>query len=641
MFDPRPLPTLGVGVEYYTRSNASRQGALHVMSAVNYIEIQPPHLIFDSCLLDAVGNVRPVVHSSDLSLGSIGVPMDREFLALTCRYLKQTRTPWFGEHISWNRFPGGDTRHFVLPFLGDEVRDAVVANARELARLTGLTVLLENAPRTLVVDVDGDASESQFMREVVEGAGAGFILDVDNAKATARTRGLNIREYILSLPVERTVEIHVHDPLADRDLYWHILEQAPVRALTIGWEARDREDDVDLHDLLRAAKEHLHRDQNCAPVQVLKPSGDPAFRIAPDVALTLSGGRVRLTGGKRGINVEIAPQWLPLLLLLQAARTLSEVLAAPDVPEDLVVQAATILGELVRVGGIEVVSSNDDASQGLPLVWSEWEAAYDFYLATRTGRDALFSSLEETNECLKARARATPRPPAYKDYCAHPFFSLPEPRIESLAQESRFLDVLYRRRSIRAFSSERVTRQELSLLLKHVWGQTDSKPNALGDDFLRKTSPSGGSLHGAEVYPILINVEGVPQGLYHYSVRRHGLELISQEDAALWVSAACGDQPWVAEAAALFVTTYKVERLAWKYTFSRGFRAALLDVGHLGQTFGLVATHLGLGPFTTIALRDEFLEEKLGLDWRSEPVILMNGIGHIDRTVANPERPRP
>jgi len=329
------------------------------------------------------------------------------------------------------------------------------------------------------------------------------------------------------------------------------------------------------------------------------------------------------------------------LLLLQAARTLSEVLAAPDVPEDLVVQAATILGELVRVGGIEVVSSNDDASQGLPLVWSEWEAAYDFYLATRTGRDALFSSLEETNECLKARARATPRPPAYKDYCAHPFFSLPEPRIESLAQESRFLDVLYRRRSIRAFSSERVTRQELSLLLKHVWGQTDSKPNALGDDFLRKTSPSGGSLHGAEVYPILINVEGVPQGLYHYSVRRHGLELISQEDAALWVSAACGDQPWVAEAAALFVTTYKVERLAWKYTFSRGFRAALLDVGHLGQTFGLVATHLGLGPFTTIALRDEFLEEKLGLDWRSEPVILMNGIGHIDRTVANPERPRP
>jgi len=302
----------------------------------------------------------------------------------------------------------------------------------------------------------------------------------------------------------------------------------------------------------------------------------------------------------------------------------------------------TQLGSLIFTSQDVVIEGDfNDADLGIGSRIVLRGATLGDAVIVRTGRDALFSSLEETNECLKARARATPRPPAYKDYCAHPFFSLPEPRIESLAQESRFLDVLYRRRSIRAFSSERVTRQELSLLLKHVWGQTDSKPNALGDDFLRKTSPSGGSLHGAEVYPILINVEGVPQGLYHYSVRRHGLELISQEDAALWVSAACGDQPWVAEAAALFVTTYKVERLAWKYTFSRGFRAALLDVGHLGQTFGLVATHLGLGPFTTIALRDEFLEEKLGLDWRSEPVILMNGIGHIDRTVANPERPRP
>jgi SagB-type dehydrogenase family enzyme len=640
MFDPRILPTLGVGVEYHAHSDSPRQAPLCVMKAVDYIEIQPPHLIFDPLLLEALGDVRAVLHSSDLSLGSIGVPMDREFLTLTCRLLKQTRTPWFGEHISWNRFPGGDTRHFVLPFLGDEVRDAVIANARELTRLTGLTVLLENAPRTLVVDVDGDAPEPQFMREVVEGAEAGFILDVDNARATARTCGLDLREYILSLPVERTVEIHVHDPVADRELYWQILEQAPVRALTIGWSARDRAEDGDLQDLLKAAKEHLHRDQNRITVQVLKPSAEPVYRLPSDVALTLSCGKVRLTGGKRGINAEVSPQWLPLLLLLQKPQSLSEVLSASEIPTDSMVSAAPVLGELIRIGGLEPVSPNDDASQGLPPIWSGWDAAYDFYLATRTGRDVSFSSLEETNECLEDRSKSSPAPPAYKDYGAHPFFPLPKPTFQNPGQGSPFLDVLHRRRSIRAFSSEPVTKQELSSLLKHVWGQTDSRPNALGDDFLRKTSPSGGALHGAEVYPILINVEGLPQGLYHYSVRRHGLELISQENPAQWVSMACGDQSWVAEAAALFLTTYKVERLAWKYTFSRGFRAALLEVGHLGQTFGLVATNLELGPLTTIALRDQFLEEKLGLNWRDEPIILMNGVGRIDHKVANPERPR-
>ncbi|MDF5808502.1 hypothetical protein P4123_14470 [Pseudomonas aeruginosa] len=51
-----------------------------------------------------------------------------------------------------------------------------------------------------------------------------------------------------------------------------------------------------------------------------------------------------------------------------------------------------------------------------------------------------------------------------------------------------------------------------------------SVPNPLGDVFVRKTSPSGGSLHPVEVYPIVLNVDGIERGIYHYSVRRHGLE---------------------------------------------------------------------------------------------------------------------
>ncbi|CAJ0809103.1 hypothetical protein LMG19083_04844 [Ralstonia psammae] len=205
--------------------------------------------------------------------------------------------------------------------------------------------------------------------------------------------------------------------------------------------------------------------------------------------------------------------------------------------------------------------------------------------------------------------------------------------------ESGFLDVLLRRRSPRAFSDAPVGTTELSALLFYVWGATSVQRNRLGDVFLRKCSPAGGSLHGAEVYPILLNDQGYESGLYHYSVRRHGLVLLSRQNPRSWIAEACGDQPWIADAAVLFLSTYNVKRLAWKYAYSRGFRAALLDTGHLGQTFTLVATYLGLAPFTTAALRDELFEEKLGLDYLAEPVLMINGVGR-PADVPRPDRPR-
>jgi SagB-type dehydrogenase family enzyme len=245
------------------------------------------------------------------------------------------------------------------------------------------------------------------------------------------------------------------------------------------------------------------------------------------------------------------------------------------------------------------------------------------------------------DQALTEKAHERPQPSAYKDYNAHPFFALPNPLQDTPTPEaaSGFLDVLLRRRSLRAFTPEPLNANELSALLYYVWGATCVQRNHLGDVFLHKTAPAGGSLQGAEVYPILMNVEGFAPGVYHYSVRRHGLVLLSQENPRPWIAAACGDQAWIADAAAVFLSTYNVKRLAWKYAFSRGFRAALLDTGHLGQSFALVSTWLGLAPFTTAALRDELFEDKLGLDYRAEPVLMVNGVGRPADAPWLPDRP--
>ena len=57
------------------------------------------------------------------------------------------------------------------------------------------------------------------------------------------------------------------------------------------------------------------------------------------------------------------------------------------------------------------------------------------------------------------------------------------------------------------------------------------------------------------------------------------------------------------------------------------YRVVLLDVGHLCQTFCLVATWLGVAPFCTAALKDTLIEEDLGIDGIRESVLYIAGVG--------------
>jgi nitroreductase len=57
----------------------------------------------------------------------------------------------------------------------------------------------------------------------------------------------------------------------------------------------------------------------------------------------------------------------------------------------------------------------------------------------------------------------------------------------------------------------------------------------------------------------------------------------------------------------------------------------LLDAGHLGQTFHLVCTALGLGPFTSSGLRESAIEDALGLDGITEVPIYAAATGRVDR----------
>jgi SagB-type dehydrogenase family enzyme len=117
---------------------------------------------------------------------------------------------------------------------------------------------------------------------------------------------------------------------------------------------------------------------------------------------------------------------------------------------------------------------------------------------------------------------------------------------------------------------------------------------------------------------MVLRVDGVAAGLYHYSVARNDLELIREGEYEELLVRLCGKQEWVQDAAVAFFMTSVVERSAWKYRHAHAYRVLHLDAGHLGQTFHLVCTELGLAPFATTATDAVGIEQALGLDGVSE-----------------------
>jgi putative peptide maturation dehydrogenase len=228
------------------------------------------------------------------------------------------------------------------------------------------------------------------------------------------------------------------------------------------------------------------------------------------------------------------------------------------------------------------------------------------------------------------------------------FHTLAAPaRVEELPlvrREGGLYEALARRRTVRSFDVERpMTAEELGVVLFYAFGCHRYLP--VTDDVvaLGKTSPSGGGLHPTEIYPLLLRVEGLEPGVYHYEVGRHALALIeplSLTEATLVAEKFTCNQGFAQHAHALFVLSARFYRSYWKYRrHKRAYGVLLLDAGHLSQTFYLVCADLGLGAFVTAAVNGIDIEERLGLDGFGEGVLAVCGCG-IPSALPSPEEPR-
>ena len=192
--------------------------------------------------------------------------------------------------------------------------------------------------------------------------------------------------------------------------------------------------------------------------------------------------------------------------------------------------------------------------------------------------------------------------------------------------------LLSERRTTRSFDpAAPLTREELSLVLYYTFGCHGFARLGDGIVVLKRTSPSGGSLHPIEVYPLVVGVEEVDAGLYHYRTDQHALELVDPLDTdsarKRLVEFAAG-QTYLATAPVLLIMTARFSRSFWKYRgSSRNYAVLLMDAAHLSQTLYLVCGALGLGAFVSAAVNDGNIADRLGLDSFEEDVLAVCGCG--------------
>jgi SagB-type dehydrogenase family enzyme len=245
-------------------------------------------------------------------------------------------------------------------------------------------------------------------------------------------------------------------------------------------------------------------------------------------------------------------------------------------------------------------------------------AAGFFHSATKRVR---FLTPRQANRLLREQARCWPMPSAIKRMPRTPRTSLPRP-----AAPDVFARVLLERRTWRRFSHAAVDRDQLATLLALSVGVQKWVATEHGDVAL-KTSPSGGARHPIECYVVIRKVTGVRPGLYHYAADVHALERIRGGDMTARLRDWMPQSGYFARAAFVLAFTAVFERQLWRYPYARAYRAALIEVGHVCQTFCLAATALGLAPFCLMGLADDEIERDLKIDGISEAVLYAAGAG--------------
>ena len=193
---------------------ARPQAGFFEVHAENYMGAGgPPHRA-----LEAIRRDYPVsLHGVCMSIGG-PQPLDKAHLARFRNLVARYQPALVSEHLAWSTH---DTSFFndLLPLPYTEATlDHVCDHIDEVQEAIRRSLLLEN-PSTYVAFRESTMSETDFIRAIVERAGCGLLLDINNVFVSAANHGFSALDHLADFPLAHVGEIHLagHAEQADDD----------------------------------------------------------------------------------------------------------------------------------------------------------------------------------------------------------------------------------------------------------------------------------------------------------------------------------------------------------------------------------------------------------------------------------------
>lgn len=199
-------------------------------------------------VLDEVRAHYPVItHGVSLNLGGRHDPEHaRRLRAL----LDRVDPAWFSDHLCLTGAHQQVHDLLPLPYV-PSVRDHVIDRIKRIQDDTGRLFAVENVSSYLTYSAS-EASEWDFLAQVVEGADCALLLDVNNIFVSACNHGFDPQDYLARVPTDRVVQIHLaghsireghrldtHDhPVCDEvwDLYAAAIRRLGAVTTLIEWD---------------------------------------------------------------------------------------------------------------------------------------------------------------------------------------------------------------------------------------------------------------------------------------------------------------------------------------------------------------------------------------------------------------------
>ncbi len=166
---------------------------------------------------------------------------------------------------------------------------------------------------------------------------------------------------------------------------------------------------------------------------------------------------------------------------------------------------------------------------------------------------------------------------------------------------------LKERRSIRSFSGDGLSFDEVSQLLWAAQGVTDNNGH--------RTAPSAMARYPLEVYLLAGNVTSLPMGVYHYTPANHSLTIIKQGEIGDYYNASTGFNDWAKTAPAIFIVTG-----ALSSSGQDSSRWVYVEAGAAAENLLLEVVSLDMGATYTAGFNASKIEELLGLPEGEMPI---------------------